>query len=413
MANVRVVQEVGRVQRKMRSPKHEFQIRQRPWAIQPFFIAPVLPGETLKNLLVQTRVVTDPIKSKLIGWWYEQYYFYVKHRDLHERDAVIDMHLKGAALTAIKAGANDLDHFTYKGGVDWVKLCLRRVVEEYFRDEGEAWDAFKVGNLPAASISRNGWWDSLMDDTTTPPTPNDLQDPEDLTVISEYQEMYDRMVAMRLTDMSFADWLRMHGVRGVQTAEAETSYRPELVRYIREWTYPTNTVDPATGTPTSAAVWSIQERADKDRFFKEPGFLIGVTVVRPKVFLSSLKGAAVGALDEARLWLPAVYRDEPYTSLREFVSGAAANGPLGNVPTNGYWADLRDLFLYGDQFVNFDVAAAGDGSHVVMPRADLKRRYATAAEADALFSAAAPANLVRSDGVVSLNILGTAQGDFT
>lgn len=121
----------------------------------------------------------------------------------------------------------------------------------------------------------------------------------------------------------------------------------------------------------------------------------------------------MGALDEARLWLPAVYRDEPYTSLREFVSGAAANGPLGNVPTNGYWADLRDLFLYGDQFVNFDVAAAGDGSHVVMPRADLKRRYATAAEADALFSAAAPANLVRSDGVVSLNILGTAQGDFT
>lgn len=414
---VQLVQEVSKVQRVMRSPKHEFQVRHKPWQIQPFFIAPVLPGETLKNLLVQARVVTDPIKSKLVGWWYEQYYFYVKHRDLMPimGETITNMHLTGAALTAYKAGAASADFFTYQGGVKWVELCLQRVVEEYFRNEEDgAWDAHKIGNLPLASVSREAWFNSLIDDTATPPAPNDLQDKEDLTVISEYQEMYNRMVQMRFTDMTFEDWLRQHGVRGVQTAEPESAYRPELVRYIKEWTYPTNTVDPATGVPSSAAVWSIQERADKDRFFKEPGFLFGVCVARPKVYFSKQTGNAAGALDEARLWLPAVFRDEPYTSIKEFTDPTTTvDGPLGATPTNGYWVDLRDLFIYGDQFRNFDIEAAGDGSHVLLPSASLQKRYASEADANALFAAAAPANQIRADGVVSLNILGTAGRDQT
>ena len=64
---VQLVQETARQTRMMRSPKHTFRINTRPWQIQPFMIAPVLPGETLKNLTMQARVVSDPVKSKLVG----------------------------------------------------------------------------------------------------------------------------------------------------------------------------------------------------------------------------------------------------------------------------------------------------------------------------------------------------------
>ena len=63
-----VVNELPQTGRVMRRPVHTFQLRQRPFAITPFMIAPVLPGETMKNLLLQSRAVTDPIKNPLVGW---------------------------------------------------------------------------------------------------------------------------------------------------------------------------------------------------------------------------------------------------------------------------------------------------------------------------------------------------------
>ena len=67
---------------------------------------------------------------------------------------------------------------------------------------------------------------------------------------------------------------------------------------------------------------------------------------------------------------------------------------------------MRDLFVFGDQFVNYDLVADGTGSHVVLPDVNYKARFATSAMADALFAAAAPANVIRTDGVCSLSILG-------
>ena len=50
-----------------RTPKHTFNLVQRPYEITPFMIAPVLAGETLKNLLLQCRTVSTPLENRLIG----------------------------------------------------------------------------------------------------------------------------------------------------------------------------------------------------------------------------------------------------------------------------------------------------------------------------------------------------------
>lgn len=220
--------------------------------------------------------------------------------------------------------------------------------------------------------------------------------------------MWDILRANNLTQMSYEDFLRTYGVR---PAQVEDPHRPELVRFVRDWSYPTNTVNPVDGAPSSAVSWSIAERADKDRFFSEPGFLFGVTVARPKVYLSKQKGSAAWLMRNAFTWLPALLQGDPAASLTAVPDGA---GPLGDIAdATGYVVDVRDILIHGDQFVNFDLSATGaNGSALPLPTADLQKRYPAAlADIEALFKSAT-AKYVRQDGVVLLTIAGS-QRDTT
>ena len=64
--------------------------------------------------------------------------------------------------------------------------------------------------------------------------------------------------------MSYEDFLQSYGVR----SKTVNSKRPELLRIIKDWQLPTNTVDPLSGNVSTAVSWSISESADKDRFLK-------------------------------------------------------------------------------------------------------------------------------------------------
>lgn len=390
----------GRVSRVPRSPKHKFQLRTRPYVIQPFVIAPVLPHETMKNALLQARVVSDPVKNPLIGWWKEYHLFYVKHRDLDIRDDLVDLMLQPDANLNAHAVAAKVDTYHKGGTIDWVQQCLDRVVRMYFRDEED--DALHtVDGMPLAQIEGNSWLDSLTDTTLL-----DAGDPiegsnnEQLDLM---QAQWEHMRALQMTDMSYEDWLATFGVRKPKTE----LHHPELIRSIRTWQYPSNTVDPATGAPTSALSWSIAERADKDRYFTEPGFIFGVTIARPKIYFNRQQSAGVSMMTNALNWLPAIMKDHPFTSLKEFANNA---GPLAT-STNGYWVDIRDLLVYGDQFVNFAFTAT-DAGMVALPTAGLEKRYVSDADIDALFVTPETKGLVREDGVISFLIHG-AQQDVT
>lgn len=407
--NVTRAARTGRVGRR---PQHTFQIKQRPFQIQPFFIAPVLPGETMKHLLMQSRIVTDPIRNPLVGWWIEHYFFYVKHRDMDEREAFQAMVLEpNADMASVTDASPNTDRYFYGGGIDWVKHCLNRVVDEYFRNESEIGTPILIDGVPAAQLTGNTWLDSVANEADWAPMQDmDLDANDDGTITAGEADMvmsqWQFMRQNNLTDMSYEDYLATYGIR---PARAEL-HRPELVRFTRNWSYPSNTVDPTTGAPSSAVSWAVAERADKDRFFTEPGFLFGVTVLRPKVYLSKQLGTATSLLDNAMSWLPAVMMDHPFTSMRLVPND---EGPLNVTDANGYWVDIRDLFLYGEQFTNFSLAST-DAGMVALPTVGLEKRYPTLADVNALFvdegtvdpPAAPTAVYGRQDGIVSLNVLG-------
>jgi hypothetical protein len=379
----------------------------------------------MKNALMQARAVSSPVKSPLVGWWYESFLFYVKLRDLDVRDNAVALLMTNTAIPDNTAATAMAEMYDVTGKYSYVRGCLRRVVDTYFRTDEEVTDGqlYKIGNLDIARASViDNWTDSLIADSdTAEPQTEDLPGGDDPTedpnfALAGYTDEYNHWLAMRdmgLVSVGYDDWLKAFGVSPPQDVKKVIEkHRPELLRYIREWTYPSNTVNPADGAPSSALSWSVAERADKDRFFNEPGFVFGVTLCRPKIYYNKQRASVAQFLDTSISWLPALLQDEPYTSLKKF---AQAAGPLDATGTpEAYWIDMRDLFMYGDQFRNFASDGTESGVNLPIPNtADaeapddppINKRYAAAADADALFTNGAVANTIKIDGRIDLTIL--------
>lgn len=399
--NVQLLQPGRRVERKTRSPRHDYYLQHRPYQIQPFMCAPVLPGETLKNMTLTGRVISDPLNfgpGNILPWWHEVFWFYVKARDLDLRDSFETMILE-PSTTVGNITAADAPTFHGGGAVNYVRACLKRVTEEYFRDEGESWDAQSLDGLPMARAFKRGstFVDSMAALSDPATDPNFHQNPQTgPDPFAEHLDAWNRMRAMRMVDLSFEDYLAMHGIGGQEAVE---EHKPEILRYASNWTYPTNTVDPVTGDPSAAASWSVSERSDKDRFFTEPGFILGVTVVKAKLYMGNQRSAAVSMLENARAWLSHTMADRPEASLRQF---GLADGPIKG-QTEGYWLDIRDLFIHGDQFNNMGATAWAHAPAV--PTAAGDYGYITSAMINGLFKTAT-VNKIRQDGVCNLSILG-------
>jgi len=424
---VRVARPYRGVKRVPRYPKYPFQLRVRPYQIQPFMIAPVLPGETLKNLVHQSRVVSKPLKHSLVGWWCEYYYFYVRMRDIewHVGTDFIDgmvtdpTNYNAATIrTAIGSGA-DAKYYHAAGGTNWLKAALQSITEYYFRDEGENWDEATLDGLPLAQVASRNWLDSLtLDDNIRTDRDVDVDLNADGTVtaqeVLQAQQHWQTLREAGLEKLDYEDWIKTFGVNIPERQEqTDAMYRPELLRYNREWAYPVNTVEPTTGVPSSAVSWINAFRADKDRLFKEPGFIIGLQVVKPKAYIKDTTGGLASFMETIENWLPALSHADPEKAFKEF---AATSGPLasklGTTPFEAYWVDMRDLLLYGDQFLNFAPDTASAAISVIDSGQGARNRYASATTIDDLFAAASPANIIQVDGVVDMVIMGR-QVDFT
>lgn len=420
--NPLAVQRLPRVGRVMRRPVHRWNIRHKPWQIQPCIIAPVIPGETLKNAVMQARVVTDPVKNRLIGWWHEYYLYYVPFRAMAAREELEQMVVDPEWTPAnIDSNTPVAAHYFYgRNSIDWVQQCLDAIVAYDFR-KPDYEGTHVIDGLPIASINNENWTHSMINESAVQawdvpvvdgPDANSTLDASEVEIA---MQQYELLRSNGLIEMTYEDYLKTYGIRG-RAVEKVEEFHPELLRYVRDWQYPSNTVD-GSGNVSSAVSWSIAERIDKDRFFKEPGFIFGVTLSRPKIYLGRQVGAAVSMLDTIRAWLPKVMTDDPYTSLKLFADG---EGPMETgfadtapalsdaTPTQGYYVDVRDLFLHGDQFVRNDNAYTVD-----LPQIDGNLQFATSAEYNTLFvDESGVAQHTEQDGLISFVIAGS-QRDLT
>lgn len=409
-----MAQSTGSMQRRIRSPRHPFNIKFSPYQITPHFIAAVLPNETLKHAMIQAKAVSAPIKNDLLGASLEQYYYYIPARFLAQGDKYVQMMVDpdyDAVANGLTSTTDKALHYfaasTTVPAIDFVQECLHHVVQEFFRDEDETPASRMINGSYAARVDRESVIDSLKpaSEYTTVDVNLDLNTNATITASEAARAMatWQQLVANGLTDKSYADYLRSYGIR--QTFEEDK--RATEIRVIREWTLPTRLVEPSTGVPTAAWGWTMQDRIDKARYMKEPGFLFGVTVCRPKVYLRNVKGSMTSYMRSALSWLPAEVLNSLAYGLPEF---AAATGPH-EAATVTYKFDLRDLLQYGEQFVNFDLASTSDGI-VALPSADCTNtEFVSWADVQSLFSGTD--YNIRMDGIVNPHIASHLGADMT
>lgn len=389
--------------RATRRPEHRWYAETYPWEIQPVAIAPVLPGERLRRAVWQARVVTDPLQSPTIGWWQDYFLFYVPLSLLGSYNAFKVLVEGGDLNTNLAATAAEASTYYAGRGVNWTRQCLDVIVREWFRveDERAASPAPAIRTArPAARIGIDGIEQSLRSEAAYPggtggALAGTQRDQED-----SYRT-YEILRDQGLVQMDYEDWLRTYGV---QAPEAIRRRRPFLLRYTRNWTYPVNTVNMENGLPVTAASWAIMERADKQRYFTEPGFVMLISITRPKVYRANQDAAGVTMLDRLRFFLPAVLRDDPLTSMR--FDNATSSPVYDTILGAGHWVDVRDLFIHGDQFVPQAFAGSTRDNAIALPDAAFEAQYATQAMAEGLFTnpGAGGFFFVRQDGVMRLEV---------
>lgn len=382
--------------RRARTPEHDFHLRHRAYVIQPFMYHPVRPGETLKSILWQSRAVTDPLANPLIGWHLEYYFFYVQLQDavpVGQEDVWLKPLWDPTATFLTNWGTTPqrLENYNQTNATnpDMTYKMYTRIVEEYFREEGETWNsAHKMsGALALARRPRKDCFESYgtqygpsVDVTIN--AADGLSAQEIIDAMSEYMMLMDTSMGAVTT---FEDYLASQGQGSF--SDVKRAYRPELIRVVKEWSYPVNTVDPATGTPTSAVSWAIQARADKDRYFREPGYIVGITVGRPK----ALRPAGSDQANNFRTY-------------EDFLPQQAMHNP-------GAGLDTRDLFEYGAQFINFDPAGTYKANQLQWVNVDGTSTfgsvgpYPVESSINNLVWKTSTLNNVRQDGKVQLNIL--------
>lgn len=385
--------------RHSRKPSHNFYVEQDFWEIQPCAIAPVLPGETLTHMALQTRCVTPTIKSRTVGWWCEYYTFFVPFRQLPSAANLVAMQVDPTTILSPSA-ASPSTYYTGLG-FNFLVECLQVITQEWFRREGETWSGFTIrANRPAASVNIDSLIDSLVDTTVIPDggaiAGMTVEELDRAQMVLEYRRKLREMGS----DGGAIDYEEVLASYGVSLSKAHQRDRPELVRYIRDWTYPTNTVEPTTGVPTTVASWAINDRADKPRRFTDFGFLVTVSVVRPKVYFANQTNYGATMLDRAQRWLPPNMDETGMErSLAEFTPLQGPYGKPSGGFTNGYWLDVRDLYNHGDQYLD---GVAANANSIALPTVGQSYRYATLAMADGLKGTAG--QFCQTDGNIQFTI---------
>lgn len=407
--SVKIMEQLAQ-KRVNRRPRHPFGVVAGPYEICPFYIAPVQAGETLTRMFYQSRAASSALGSRLAGSHLEHYFFYVKLSDLDDFATIRTMLMDPTAnIDALKTSAIDTNYYEFDDAVPWCKMCVKRVVDKWFRDEGEVdTDHVATSGYAYAKVQAPGWMSSVIDalDSDDELFDIDLDIDADSTItVSEMQQAlsyWTYLSSRGITEQTWPEYLKTFGVSNRLAIQQERL--PELIRTTREWAYPANTIDPTDGSATSAASFAIRERADKDRFFSEPGFLVGVTIWRPKIHFSELMGSACGLMDNALTWLPAalqMHGDSGMVLVDKSTAGPVHGGPW-NDNADDYRVDIRDIFLYGDQFRNN--LAATDLPSITMPDADGEKQYPVTSKFQALAFGGATDPVMVQDGVVETTI---------
>lgn len=316
----------------------------KPFGLYPMMVTPVLPGETMSGFEAKLRHLSMPVRSPFAGAWLEMWVVYVKLTDISH--ALAEMFIStDMPTTGYTADVDNQLLFQRPGSIKWVDMCTTKFHESYFLDDGEIRREVETG-IPMIRASNINWTQNLMfkpDDLTVSDLPSNPDG--QLTGL-------DLNALMSMSEISYEKYLQQYGVSPAVTTKME--HKPEILRYLRSWVTPTNTIDPTTGAPSSCWAWSQTATAEKPRRFDEPGFLCVFHSIRPKMAAGFLSRPYLNTLWGFADFFPAYNLTDPAAGV---VGGSSDFEPFyGSKLLEGTSKDIiwdhRDLLNHGEPFYN-------------------------------------------------------------
>lgn len=396
-----------KITRTNRFPSFPCHGKIKPYGLYPVFLHPVLPGETLQAATVKLNVVSMPVKNPLVGCWLETWLVYVKLTDI-DPDLGQMFISDSESSTSYEASADNERTFTKNGKIDWVQLCLNKFHASYFKHETEPVESSRTveTGIPKIKLNNKSWYQNFAYEDADVAVPT-----TDASDMYKHLQEYAILQQMSLTEMTYEKYLEQFGGSVARAAEGD----PEVLRFARSWTQPTNIVEPSTGTPTSAWVWSDDVTLGKKaKRFNEPGFILCCQAVRPKMYNSTVRATATGQLWGFSDWFPIYNLEDPTAGIKtidtdDTIFEAASRTDPGE-KTMLY--DHRDLLSHGEQFVNnwsdpeYAVPATSLQSFEDADNPEtLRGEYALTADINSMFSVTAD-SFCNYDGIAMLTISG-------
>ncbi len=380
----------------------------KPFGLYPIMAHLVLPGETLKSAITKWTVISMPLKNPIGGCWLESWLFYVKLTDI-DRD-LGEMFISDSFSTSgYTAGSTASKMFTKTGQIKWIEMCVNRIRDAYFINEGEnpVTMAFPDLLIPMMKLNQRSWYQNIIFEPAEVAV--DTTGAQDMT---EQLRAWQMVQQMQMTEITYESYLEQYGVSSMKLGVGE----PEILRYARSWTKPVNHVDPSTGTPSSAWVWNDEMKTEKDKRFQEPGFIVQMAGLRPKMFNSKQVYSMLGELWGFSDWYPAYNLTDPTAGIKRISSETDVmsdmNAAEGEVQM---LYDSRDLLSHGEQFINdatdnpYPIPMAGGMSWLAADDpVDIRGEYPRISDIEGLFVDDTNESGQRAyyEGLTSLTIAG-------
>ena len=291
---------------------------------------------------VKQRVLSMPVRHPLFGAWLERWLVYVKLTDIDPAlaEMFVSTDMSTSGYTAASANAR---YFTKSGQIDWVRMCMDTIWREYFADQSED-TMMTIDGVPMRGRKHVDWAHNLMF------TPEDVT-AADLPSNPEGQLTGLQMMALAgMSELSYEKYIQQYGVSQKETAALQG--KPEILRYVPAWTVPTNAIDPSSGAPSSAWAWGDPLKSEKPFRFTEPGFLVLVASVAPKMFSDAMDASRLGSMWGFADWFPSYNLSDPAAGIIEIDADDPSFKTAFGTSGEKLLVDHRDLLTRGEVFVN-------------------------------------------------------------
>lgn len=255
----------------------------------PFHAHPVFAGETMTSLKTNMNVMSSPIDLAQAGCTFDFWYYFVPFRLIWDNFPEWVMGDSSATLSTAKQAsgrtlwgktASDDDKGLNAEQDHALHEAYIQVMNHYHRDdENQLTSAAQPEVLAIVDQSHETSGDADLDaeDETIDVSSGSLS----IRALERKRAMLKYEMRVEMRDGKWTSWLSEQGVN----ASEALAQVPEFLGHYRKFIRPSKTISQTTGFSVQHYGHDCRYNLTKRRYFQEPGYVIGICSMRPKVHL--------------------------------------------------------------------------------------------------------------------------------